>query len=51
MYSEEKITKEMVENWLGCDTEMEELLAELANGEYTPKQFRDDIIDTWENVE
>jgi len=49
MKVKEKITKEMVENWLGTDTDMEELLAELANEEYTPKQFRDDIIDTWES--
>ena len=43
-----KITKEMIENWLGCDTEMEELLAELANGEYKAEEFKQDVIDTWQ---
>ena len=43
-----KITKEMIENWLGTDTDIPELLSELANGEYTPEQFTDDIIDSLE---
>ena len=38
----------MIENWLGTDTDIPELLSELANGEYTPEQFTDDIIDTWQ---
>ena len=43
-----KITWEMVDNWLGTDTNMRELLAEIANGEYKAKQFKQDIIDTWQ---
>tara|TARA_R110002153_G_scaffold6474_3_gene29479 strand:+ start:400 stop:567 length:168 start_codon:yes stop_codon:yes gene_type:complete len=42
-----KVTKEMIENWLGSDTDIPELLAELANGEYKPKQFTEDITDTY----
>ena len=43
-----KVTWEMVNNWLGTDTDMRELLTELANGEYTPKSFRDDVEMSWE---
>ena len=43
-----KITKEMIENWLGTDTDIPELLSELANGEYEQETFRDDVIDTWQ---
>ena len=43
-----KITKEMVEFWLGTDTDIPELLSELANGEYKAKEFNQDIIDTWQ---
>ena len=43
-----KVTQEMVENWLG-DTITLELLTELANGEYVQEQFKQDIIDTWEH--
>ena len=42
-----KITWEMVDNWLGDDS-VRELLVELANGEYKAKQFKQDIIDTWQ---
>jgi len=27
---------------------MQELLAELANGEYEQEQFKQDVIDTWQ---
>ena len=43
-----KVTKEMIENWLGTDTNIQELLAELANGEYKQETFKDDVIDTWQ---
>jgi|TARA_R110001606_G_scaffold101608_1_gene223042 hypothetical protein len=43
-----KVTQEMVENWLG-DTITLELLTELANGEYVQEQFKQDIIDTWQH--
>jgi len=42
-----KITKKMIENWLGSDTDIPELLTEIANGEYKAKQFKEDIIDTY----
>ena len=44
-----KITKKMIENWLGSDTDIPELLTEIANGEYKAKQFKEDIIDTFVN--
>jgi len=44
-----KVTWEMVDNWLGTDTNMQELLAELANGEYKQEQFKQDVIDTWQH--
>ena len=52
LMSKEKITKEMIENWLGTDTDIRELLSELANGEYKAEEFKQDVIDTWqeENV-
>ena len=43
-----KVTWEMVDNWLGNDTNMQELLSELANGEYKAEQFKQDVIDTWQ---
>ena len=43
-----KVTKEMIKNWLGTDTDIPELLAELANGEYTPKSFNKDVEMTWQ---
>ena len=44
-----KITKEMIEYWLGTDTDIPELLSELANGEYTAEEFNQDVIDTWQH--
>jgi len=44
-----KITIEQVQFWLGSDctrTEILEILAELANGEYDPKVLRTDILYT-----
>jgi len=43
-----KVTKEMIENWLGSDTDIPELLAELANGKYFYSHFKKDVIDTWQ---
>ena len=48
LMSKEKITKEMIENWLGTDTDIPELLAELANGDYKAEEFKQDVIDTWQ---
>ena len=44
-----KVTKEMIEYWLGTDTDIPELLSELANGEYTAEEFNQDVIDTWQH--
>jgi hypothetical protein len=44
----EKLSKEMIENWLGTDTDIPELLSELANGEYKAEEFKQDVIDTWQ---
>ena len=45
-----KVTTEMMENWLGetISSFLLELLTELANGEYEQEQFKQDIIDTWQ---
>ncbi len=43
-----KVTQEMVENWLG-DTITLELLTELANGKYLQEEFKQDIINTWQH--
>lgn len=36
------ITKEQVQDWLG-DDDILEILASIANGEYTPDQLKSDI--------
>ena len=44
-----EITREMVEAWVGSDTQRSgivEILYELATGEYEVEQMRQDIIDT-----
>jgi len=46
-----KVTEEQVEFWLGSDMtkkEMVEYFKDIANGEYKPKIFKQDIIETWE---
>ena len=45
---DKKITEDMVRIWLGDNllTEVHEILAEVANGEYEPKQMKLDIIST-----
>ena len=43
-----KVTWEMVDNWLGTDTDIPELLSELANGEYKAEEFKQEVIDTWQ---
>ena len=42
-----KVTWEMVDYWLGDDS-VRELLVEIANGEYKTEQFKQDVIDTWQ---
>ena len=47
----DKVTEEQVEFWLGSDmtkTEMIEYFMDIANGEYKPKTFKQDIIETWQ---
>ena len=49
MNNDKKITEDMVRSWLGSDalpSEIHEILAELANGEYEPEQMKLDIIST-----
>ena len=44
-----KITIEQVEFWLGTDctrSEIIEILADLANGDYDPQVLRTDIVET-----
>ena len=46
-----KVTAEQVELWIGSETtrsDIMELLAELANGDYDPQDFKENIIDLWE---
>jgi len=43
-----KVTEEMIENWLGDDTDIPELLTELANGDYTPESLNKDVEMAWE---
>tara|TARA_A100001015_G_scaffold278788_1_gene339300 strand:- start:514 stop:675 length:162 start_codon:yes stop_codon:yes gene_type:complete len=48
----EQLTMEQVEFWLGTDmaqTEIIEILTELANGSYTQQNFKQDIKQTWES--
>ena len=48
----EQLTMEQVEFWLGTDmaqTEIIEILTELANGSYTQQNFKQDIKETWES--
>ena len=45
--SKTKVTKEMLEFWLGSDNTLEEsliVILEVANGIYTPEELRGDII-------
>ena len=49
-----KVTAEQVELWIGSETtrsDIMELLAELANGDYDPQDFKENIIDLWEQVQ
>ena len=44
-----KITREMVDYWVGSDTlrsEIIEILYELATGKYEVEQMKQDVIDT-----
>ena len=40
-----KVTQEMIENWLGTDTDIPELLTELANGDYKAEEVNNTLMD------
>jgi hypothetical protein len=46
-----KVSQRMIAHWVGSDHDSKEslliLLAELANGEYTLEEFREDVLDLW----
>ena len=45
----ERVTKQMVEYWLGTDNQLKEaieVIQELANGQYTIDNLNEDIITT-----
>ena len=45
-----KITREMLDYWYGSLVVPKEIsrdLIDIANGEYTPKVLKNDIINTW----
>jgi len=48
------ITKNMIAHWIGSDhmntQELLDLIAELANGTYTPEKFREDVANLWEET-
>ena len=47
-----KLTNEMVEQWLGTSNQLEEaidVITEIANGEYEPKQLKSDVLDMRED--
>lgn len=46
-----KVTRQMVEHWLGTDNQFEEaieVIQDLANGEYTIDNLNEDIISTYD---
>ena len=49
-----KVDQMMVQHWVGSDHDSKEallgLLVELANGDYTPEQFRNDVLDISEDL-
>ena len=46
-----KVDQFMVKHWVGSDHDSKEallgLLVELANGDYTPQEFREDVLSLW----
>jgi hypothetical protein len=49
-----KVTKKMVEYWLGTDNQLKEaieVIEELANGQYTVDNLNKDIISTYDKEE
>lgn len=48
---QKRISQIMVSHWVGSDHDNKEallgLLVELANGDYTIEEFREDVLDLW----
>jgi hypothetical protein len=46
-----RVDQMMVSHWIGSDHSSREallgLLVELANGDYSPVEFREDVLDLW----
>jgi hypothetical protein len=51
--NQKRVTQMMVQHWVGSDHDNKEallgLLVELANGDYTPEQFRNDVLNLAED--
>jgi len=49
-----KVDQMMVQHWVGSDHDSKNallgLLVELANGDYTPEQFRNDVLNLAEDL-
>jgi hypothetical protein len=47
------VTSKMIAHWVGSDhlnsTELLELLTEIANGQYSPEEFKQDVVTLWDN--
>lgn len=55
MHEKIRVDQAMVTNWVGSDHDSKstllELLVELANGDYTPEEFREDVLALWGGAE
>ena len=54
MTTENKISYELVEHWLGEDVQIEEtidILTDIANGKYDPSVLREDILSLEDSYE
>ena len=55
MFEKIRVDQAMVTHWVGSDHDSKatllELLVELANGDYTPEEFREDVLALWEGTE
>ena len=54
MYEKIRVTPAMVAHWVGSDHDSKEallaLLTELANGDYSPEELREDVLDLCEVI-
>ena len=55
MHEKIRVDQMMVAHWVGSDHDSKgallALLVELVNGDYTPEEFREDILDLWRGAE